>query len=373
VLAKNCETLFFIILCKFETDSLADGLNSLFKRKVEIPRIKHGKRQTLDTLINEVALLFAKSLRDKKSLWKPRNALNYHVRRYKIMKTIMISSTVKDFKDARKILKEELKKAGYNVIISEDGSIITDSRAEIYDDCFKAVESSDFIIFLIGKRYGSLYDETNGISITRQEFRHAKNKEKQFYFFVESSVWAAYPVYKAYLEKGFPFVESSIVSDHRVLQFIEEVDKEKKWIHQFLDIPDLIKQVKLQLDIVDPDYELYYQPSKGNPSNPDGSLNFEIGFKNISKKTLFEFSIEIDFGVPILDIHYDFSRSSVNLTGGRGLSANKTSFEWRGQMLPSEGWIVFNIKSMITPNIKKIITKHSGRYISNGQIIRGTG
>ena len=66
------------------------------------------------------------------------------------MKTIMISSTVQDFKDARKILKEELKKAGYNVIISEDGSIITDSRAETYDDCFKAVESSDFIIFLVG-------------------------------------------------------------------------------------------------------------------------------------------------------------------------------------------------------------------------------
>jgi hypothetical protein len=33
-----------IHLCKFETDSLADGLNGLFNRYVEIPRIKHGKR-----------------------------------------------------------------------------------------------------------------------------------------------------------------------------------------------------------------------------------------------------------------------------------------------------------------------------------------
>jgi len=63
VLTKKCETLFFnkeqpdfmmrlkmgkrIHLCKFETDSLADGLNNLFKRKVEIPRIRHGKKQTL--------------------------------------------------------------------------------------------------------------------------------------------------------------------------------------------------------------------------------------------------------------------------------------------------------------------------------------
>jgi hypothetical protein len=58
--------------CKFETDSLADGLNNLSKRKVEIPRIKHGKRQTLDTLISEEALLFAKYLRDERKEWIPR-------------------------------------------------------------------------------------------------------------------------------------------------------------------------------------------------------------------------------------------------------------------------------------------------------------
>jgi hypothetical protein len=56
-----------IHLCKFETDSLAEGLNNLFNRKVEIPRIKHGERQTLDTLINEEALLLARYLRNEKN------------------------------------------------------------------------------------------------------------------------------------------------------------------------------------------------------------------------------------------------------------------------------------------------------------------
>jgi hypothetical protein len=90
VIAKNCETLFFnkeqpdfmmrlkmgkrIHLCEYEADSLVDGLNSLFKRKVEIPRIKHGKRQTLDTLINEEALLLAKFLRNERKEWNPRVA-----------------------------------------------------------------------------------------------------------------------------------------------------------------------------------------------------------------------------------------------------------------------------------------------------------
>jgi len=61
-----------IHLCKFETDSLADGLNSLFRRKVEIPRTKHGKRQTVGTLINEEALLLAKFLRNERKEWNPR-------------------------------------------------------------------------------------------------------------------------------------------------------------------------------------------------------------------------------------------------------------------------------------------------------------
>lgn len=61
-----------IHLCEYETDSLAEGLNSLFENEVEIPRIKHGKKQTLDTLISEEALLLAKFLRNERKEWIPR-------------------------------------------------------------------------------------------------------------------------------------------------------------------------------------------------------------------------------------------------------------------------------------------------------------
>jgi len=44
--------------------SLKD-LNSLFDRKVDVPRIKVRKRQTVETLINEECLLYAKYLRDE--------------------------------------------------------------------------------------------------------------------------------------------------------------------------------------------------------------------------------------------------------------------------------------------------------------------
>jgi hypothetical protein len=41
---------------------------------VEIPRIRIGARQEIETLINEEALLFAKYLRGERAVWIPRIA-----------------------------------------------------------------------------------------------------------------------------------------------------------------------------------------------------------------------------------------------------------------------------------------------------------
>jgi len=47
-------------------------LDRLFETEVEIPRIKHGNKQELETIINEECLLFAKNLRNEIPQWKPR-------------------------------------------------------------------------------------------------------------------------------------------------------------------------------------------------------------------------------------------------------------------------------------------------------------
>jgi hypothetical protein len=59
-------------LCEFEADSLAEDLNLLFERTVEVPRMRHGSKQTIDTLISEEALLLAKFLRNEKQSGIPR-------------------------------------------------------------------------------------------------------------------------------------------------------------------------------------------------------------------------------------------------------------------------------------------------------------
>ena len=60
-----------IHLCEYEADSLTDDLNGLFESEVEIPRIKHGNKQTLDTLITEEAMLLALYLRNERKEWNP--------------------------------------------------------------------------------------------------------------------------------------------------------------------------------------------------------------------------------------------------------------------------------------------------------------
>jgi len=55
-----------------ETDDLMKELNQFFETRVEVPRIRVGQGQTLETLINEESLLLAKFLRDESESWKPR-------------------------------------------------------------------------------------------------------------------------------------------------------------------------------------------------------------------------------------------------------------------------------------------------------------
>ena len=54
------------------TNDMMRKLNSFFESIIEIPRVKHGNRQTVETLISEEAFLFAKYLRDEKPTWHPR-------------------------------------------------------------------------------------------------------------------------------------------------------------------------------------------------------------------------------------------------------------------------------------------------------------
>ena len=70
---KDC-FLFFQQMRIFR-DVTYSRLNNYFESMVEIPRIKVGSKQTIETLISEEALLLAKCLRDENGDWAPRIAI----------------------------------------------------------------------------------------------------------------------------------------------------------------------------------------------------------------------------------------------------------------------------------------------------------
>jgi len=57
-----------------KNEDLLKRLNTYFEKIVSVPRMRRGKRQELETLINEEALLFAQYLRNEKQTWIPRIA-----------------------------------------------------------------------------------------------------------------------------------------------------------------------------------------------------------------------------------------------------------------------------------------------------------
>lgn len=55
-----------------ETKQMMKELQEYFESKVDIPLIRHGRRQRFETLINEEALLLAKYLKEEQKIWIPR-------------------------------------------------------------------------------------------------------------------------------------------------------------------------------------------------------------------------------------------------------------------------------------------------------------
>lgn len=55
-----------------ETNKLVEALNKHFEVKVDVPRMRRGKRQSVEALISEEASLLAMYIRNEKTTWKPR-------------------------------------------------------------------------------------------------------------------------------------------------------------------------------------------------------------------------------------------------------------------------------------------------------------
>jgi len=145
---------------------------------------------------------------------------------------VFISSTFYDLKFIREEIDEFVKNYKFETILFENGDIGYIPGKPLDESCYHYISKSDMVILIVGGEYGSpATDEAEDkfieyMSITRKEFRAAKDAEVPIYVFILSEVDTEYWVYK----KNFTEIENKklkvnfhATKNINVFRFISEI------------------------------------------------------------------------------------------------------------------------------------------------------
>ncbi|MEH1006749.1 DUF4062 domain-containing protein [Winogradskyella sp. ECml5-4] len=122
---------------------------------------------------------------------------------------IFISSTINDLSHLRDSIRDLIAELGYNPIMSEYGDIGYLPSESAEDSCYIAMKECQMSIMIIGKRYGSISE--NGLSVTHNEFRTARERKIPVIFLVNEEVMSFKRVFEAnnkVKEMNFPGMEN---------------------------------------------------------------------------------------------------------------------------------------------------------------------
>ncbi len=161
---------------------------------------------------------------------------------------VFISSTVREFQDLRSALDYTLRSQGIRVKLSEaaDFDVVGDRPA--IEECFANVRDSDYYVLLIGNNRGSFFDENERISVTRQEYRVARD---QF-------LATGKPIMLMFLRRA---TEDSLRGDRQGIDdpehltaFIQEVQTppiqgSPSYLKRFRDFADVMDAIAIRLNL----------------------------------------------------------------------------------------------------------------------------
>ena len=100
---------------------------------------------------------------------------------------LMVSSTVYGIRNLLNQLHGYLQSVGWEVWISDRGSVPVDSDHSALDNCLRAVEDCDAFLGIITGRYGSGRD-SDGVSFTHREMEVAIKLKLKRWFLVQHEV-----------------------------------------------------------------------------------------------------------------------------------------------------------------------------------------
>jgi len=137
---------------------------------------------------------------------------------------IFVSSTILDLHHLRDSIRDAIVEIGYVPVMSEYGDIgyLPSDSAE--DSCYLAMKDCQLAIILISKRYG--YIANNGVSVTHNEFRTARNQSIPVIFLVDQEIMSFKRVFDTNENKGklsFPGMDNP----SKVFELISEFAESK--------------------------------------------------------------------------------------------------------------------------------------------------
>lgn len=113
---------------------------------------------------------------------------------------IFISSTIHDLQYLREAVRDTVSELGHRPVMSEFGDIGYLPTVSAEEACYLALKDCQIAIVIIGKRYGWI--APNGLGITHNEFRAARENKIPVIFLIDRDIIAYKKVYDSQKKTG---------------------------------------------------------------------------------------------------------------------------------------------------------------------------
>lgn len=115
---------------------------------------------------------------------------------------VFVSSTIEDLHHLRDAVRDVIADLGYTPVMSEYGDIPYLPGASAQESCYRGVGNCQMAVIIVGKRYGEITD--NGLSVTHNEYRRAREAKIPVFVIVDHEVLAFKKVYDAQTDDKKP-------------------------------------------------------------------------------------------------------------------------------------------------------------------------
>ena len=158
---------------------------------------------------------------------------------------VFVSSTYYDLKPVRESIRNFIGSLGYEPIMHEKSEVTYTQDQSLEESCYRAVESADIVVCIIGNRFGTQSAESS-LSITMKEVETAIKRKKKVYIFIAKEIYAENRTYEVNKDTGV--FRSAYTTNLKIHEFISHLvaNLRNHPIFPFDSIDDIISNLRSQ-------------------------------------------------------------------------------------------------------------------------------